>query len=164
MTTAEQIRQLKALLRETGGQIVAIDGAPVQSGEPSPKPRQPRQRQVAGDGGSKLELRFLDTWRMLCPEVELVREFMPVPDVARWRADFAVPALKIMVEVDGGTWEKGVKAHGYGSGATRDATKQNAATLAGWRVFRFTTDMLERRNIVGHVQPIVELVRRELAG
>lgn len=164
MTTAEQIRQLKTLLRETGGQIVAIDGVPVQGGEVSPKQHRQRQRQTTDAGGSKLELRFLDTWRMLCPEVELVREFMPVPEVAKWRADFAVPALKIMIEVDGGTWDTGVKGHGYGHGATRDATKQNAAVLAGWRVFRFTTDMLQRRAVVGHVQPIVELVRRELAG
>lgn len=166
-TTAEQIRQLKERIRANGGQIVAIDGVPyrdgaTQSGERSPDKRQ-RTRRTTPATGSPLEAKFLDAWRALCPEVELVREYMPVPDVAKWRADFAIPALRIMIEVDGGTWEKGVKGHGYGAGATRDAVKQNAAVLAGWRVFRFTTDMLHKRAIVASITPIIELVRSELA-
>jgi very-short-patch-repair endonuclease len=73
--------------------------------------------------------------RLPMPEREV--RFHPT---RRWRFDFAWPELKIAVEAEGGTWVNG--AHGRGKHFESDAEKYNAATLAGWRVFRFTTDMI----------------------
>ena len=59
----------------------------------------------------------------------------------QWRADIAWPALGVLLEVEGGTWVRG--RHVRGAGYRRDCEKYNAAALAGWRVFRVTSDMVE---------------------
>lgn len=172
-TTVEYIRALKRLMQETGGRIAAIDGAPYQDGDETRSAPRSAHKKKSGDPSpdsaaqgsrkSSLERAFADNWHVLCPEVELVSEHMPVPEVAGWRADFAILELKIMIEIDGGTWLHGAKGHGYGTGATRDCKKQNAATIAGWRVFRFTSDMLAKSNVISNLTPLVEFVRTELA-
>ena len=59
----------------------------------------------------------------------------------KWRFDFAWPVSKIAVEVEGGTWSKG--RHTRGAGFANDCEKYNSATLLGWRVYRFTSDMID---------------------
>ena len=60
----------------------------------------------------------------------------------RWRFDFAWPSVKIAVEIDGGAYTRG--RHTRGKGFEADCEKMNAAALLGWRVLRFTPQMLER--------------------
>lgn len=60
--------------------------------------------------------------------------------VRRWRFDFAWVRQRVAVEIEGGAWTQGRHTRGVGFGA--DCAKYNAATLAGWRVLRFTGDML----------------------
>lgn len=60
--------------------------------------------------------------------------------VRRWRFDFAIPAKKIGIEVEGGSWVNG--RHNRASGMEADCRKYNAATVQGWRIIRFTTDMV----------------------
>lgn len=59
----------------------------------------------------------------------------------KFRLDFAWEAQKVAVEVEGATWVKG--AHSSGAGIQRDCEKSNLALLAGWRVLRFTSTMLD---------------------
>lgn len=54
----------------------------------------------------------------------------------RFRADFAWPEQRLLVECQGGVWQN-KSGHSGGSGITRDIERGNAATLAGWRVLRF---------------------------
>lgn len=54
----------------------------------------------------------------------------------RWRADFAWPTLKVMVEIEGGTWVNG--RHTRGGGFEADLEKYNAAAMLGWAVLRFS--------------------------
>ena len=56
--------------------------------------------------------------------------------VRRWRADFAVPSRKILVEVEGGAWTNG--RHTRGKGYTGDMEKYNSAQLLGYQVYRYT--------------------------
>lgn len=58
----------------------------------------------------------------------------------RWRFDFAFPEQGLAVEIEGAIWTQG--RHTRGTGFTKDCEKYNAGVLAGWRVLRFTTDML----------------------
>ena len=58
----------------------------------------------------------------------------------RYRFDLAFPALRVAVEVDGATWTAG--RHTTGRGHRTDCEKTNLAQLMGWRVFRFSTDMI----------------------
>lgn len=70
-----------------------------------------------------------------------VRQFKAIPG-RKWAWDFAYPQAKVLIEVHGGTWSSGKSGHTSGAGIRRDCEKANAATLAGWRCFAFTSDMI----------------------
>lgn len=71
--------------------------------------------------------------------VECVKEFRFYKS-RKWRFDYALPAYKIAVEVEGGVWTGG--RHVRPRGFLGDMTKYNTATLLGWRVFRTTPNKL----------------------
>ncbi len=68
----------------------------------------------------------------------------------RFRFDFAWPDLMIAAEVEGGTWAGG--RHVRGDGYERDCQKYNLATFAGWRVYRFTTGMVNSGEAIATLQ------------
>jgi len=91
---------------------------------------------------SELEATFARYWTLLAsdlPEPEREYRFHPT---RRWRFDFAWPAEKVAVEIEGGIWTRG--RHVRGSGFEKDCEKYNMAVAEGWRVFRLTRGMLER--------------------
>lgn len=57
-----------------------------------------------------------------------------------WRFDYALPAYKIALEVEGGVYTEG--RHVRPKGFLGDMEKYNTATLLGWRVFRTTPSKL----------------------
>ena len=61
--------------------------------------------------------------------------------IRRWRFDWAMPSIKLAVELEGGTWANG--RHVRGKGYENDCRKYNAAALQGWRVLRFTSEMVD---------------------
>ena len=74
----------------------------------------------------------------------------------RWRFDFAFPDAKLGVEVDGGQWIPGGGRHNRAGGFQKDLEKMNAAVELGWRVLRFTPDMV----VVGTAANTIERVLR----
>jgi len=75
------------------------------------------------------------TARLPAPE----REFRAVAS-RRWRIDFAWPAQRIALEIEGGTWVQG--RHSRPKGFEGDCEKYNEIALQGWRVLRVTGDMV----------------------
>jgi len=69
-----------------------------------------------------------------------IREALKKNDLKDWRFDFALLEQKIAIEVEGGVFSGG--GHTRGAYYTDNCKKYNTATLAGWRVFRFTTDQV----------------------
>ena len=67
--------------------------------------------------------------------VECVKEHRFHPD-RLWRFDYAIPALRIAIEIDGGVWING--RHNRASGYLGDMEKFNAAATLGWVVLKFT--------------------------
>ena len=58
-----------------------------------------------------------------------------------WAFDWAFVGAKLAIEVDGNAWQvKGGGSHMQ----KKDLEKLNEATRRGWRVLRFTPQMLER--------------------
>lgn len=73
----------------------------------------------------------------------------------RWRFDFAWPDRMIACEVDGGTWSGG--RHVRGDGYERDCQKLNTATAEGWRVFRFTTGMVQSGEAIATLVRVITM-------
>jgi very-short-patch-repair endonuclease len=71
----------------------------------------------------------------------------------RFRFDFAWPALKVAVEVEGGVWSGG--RHTRGDGFENDCRKYNLATLAGWQVYRVTGGMIDSGEALAVVEQAV---------
>ena len=71
--------------------------------------------------------------------VEVVREYRFHP-TRKWRFDYAVPASRVALEVEGGVWTGG--RHTSPQGFLADIEKYNAAALLGWTVVRTTPDRL----------------------
>lgn len=69
----------------------------------------------------------------------------PVPEYRfhphrKWRADYAWPLHRVIVEIDGGAWSGG--RHTRGAGFIADLEKLNAAALLGYAVLRYTPQQL----------------------
>jgi len=96
----------------------------------------------AVNSASDLEQLFLTLWREMKPPgvPDPIREY-PFASPRRFRADFAWPAEKVMVEIQGGIYSKG--RHTRGGGFEADCEKRCLATYLGWRVFELTRRMLE---------------------
>ena len=62
--------------------------------------------------------------------------------VRKWRADYAFPSIRLLVEIEGGAWIGG--RHTSGSGFVADMEKYNAATLLGWSILRFQPAEVEK--------------------
>lgn len=69
----------------------------------------------------------------------------------QFRADFAWPQFKLLVEVQGGIWRPGGGAHSGGIAIERDIDKQQCAVLLGWFLFPVTTDDVKSGKAIGQV-------------
>ena len=64
----------------------------------------------------------------------------------KFRADFAFIEARLLVEVQGGIWQR--KAHGSIKGILADIERLNQATLWGWRLLRITAEQLNRDEVI----------------
>lgn len=71
--------------------------------------------------------------------LDVVKEYRFHP-TRKWRFDYAVPAIRMAVEVEGGVWTGG--RHTSGKGFLGDMEKYNEAALLGWCLIRTTPDQL----------------------
>ncbi len=115
---------------------------------------------------STLEKKFLEIWKRrglvggpdwVAPLPKPVREYKFHP-VRKWRFDFAWPAYRVAVEIDGGTWTGG--AHARGSGIDKDNEKRNSAAELGWRVLVFTSVDLTGRRVINTIQQVANLLHK----
>ena len=65
-----------------------------------------------------------------------VREYQAIPG-RKFRFDFAFLRERLLIEINGGTYNGG--AHGRGVGINRDYEKGNLAVVNNWRVLSFDT-------------------------
>lgn len=72
--------------------------------------------------------------------LEYVREYKFHPK-RRFRFDFAILKLKIGIEYEGGIYNFG--RHVRGRSYTSDCIKYNLAQIEGWKVLRYTVNMVE---------------------
>ena len=102
--------------------------------------------------GSKLENKFMGQLMAEgLPDPEREHRFSPP---RRWRFDFAWPELKIAAELEGGTFTEKSR-HTTGTGFRKDCEKYNAATLQGWRVFRFDCTMVGKGQAIKTIKQAI---------
>lgn len=104
--------------------------------------------------GSSLEARLLLQLRALrLPEPDREVELIPG---RKFRWDFAWPAHKLAVEVQGGEWmAKG--GHNSAAGLQRDCEKAALATLAGWRQLSVTGSMVRSGRAVALIESALRM-------
>jgi very-short-patch-repair endonuclease len=78
----------------------------------------------------------------------------------RWRADFYIigAAPMLLVEIDGGGFVGG--RHGRGTGIEKDAEKQSAAAILGYRVIRVTPRQVEDGRALSWIRQALGLEER----
>ena len=99
--------------------------------------------------------KITDVFTVICKtdlKVECVKEYKFHP-TRRWRFDYAIPAHKIALEVEGGVWTGG--RHTSPKGFLGDIEKYNTATLMGWRVFRTTPDELYKLSTINLIKSAI---------
>ncbi|GIV86606.1 MAG: hypothetical protein KatS3mg054_0635 [Chloroflexus sp.] len=82
------------------------------------------------------------------------REYRAVPE-RRFRWDFALPDVRVLVEVQGGIWMRERTGHTSGRGVRRDCEKANLAALHGWRTLFFTPDMVRSGEAIAMIERII---------
>ena len=100
---------------------------------------------------SDLEQAFQQQLTLCGYEVEQEYMFHPT---RRWRFDFAFQTVKIAAEIEGGTWSGG--RHTRGGGFREDCIKYNEAVLLGWKVYRFTGDMVTDGLALEYIEKALE--------
>lgn len=90
--------------------------------------------------------------------VECVREYRFHPS-RMWRFDYAIPPLRIAIEIDGGIWING--RHNRASGYLGDMEKFNAAATLGWVVLKFTPQEQYTRKALDLITATVATATKE---
>ena len=67
------------------------------------------------------------------------REYSISPKT-KHRFDFALPNQKILIEIQGSIWTNG--RHSRGKGFESDCRKSNLAVFLGWRLLKYSTEMV----------------------
>lgn len=73
-----------------------------------------------------------------------VAEYRGIPG-RDFRFDYAWPSIRVALEIDGGVWMRR-GGHTTGTGKTRDCEKDWLAAQFGWRVIRWTSEMVGVKN------------------
>lgn len=106
----------------------------------APTPAEVLKREQARAKREKLELALAMQLRALGLTEGLERQWL-FHDTRKFRFDFAYPAVKLAVEVDGGTWTQG--RHTRGAGILADCEKSACAAILGWRVIHCVTNQVD---------------------
>ena len=120
-------------------EIVEAVGALARHGKPGMQTMHKVLEMRAGEGfmgESELEmhgLRLLREWGFPDPNLQYP---LPWRSSRKGRVDFAYPAIRLIIEIDGRKWHSTLDAF------EEDRLRDNHAQLAGWRVLRITYRMM----------------------
>jgi very-short-patch-repair endonuclease len=114
---------------------------------PKAKPKAKAKKQSAGSKGEEALAA-----QLRAAGVEFEREQTLIPK-RRFRFDFLITGSDLVIEVEGGTWSGG--RHTSGVGFRSDCYKYNLALELGYRVLRYTTDMVTKGEAIAQILNIL---------
>lgn len=79
----------------------------------------------------------------------------------KWQIDFAWPAVKIGVEIQGGIYMAG-GAHALPTHIERDLRKHNALLDAGWQVWHWMPQDITSGEALQHIEPVLRCALNRL--
>lgn len=111
----------------------------------SPRPSTENQRavrQLQREGLEQEARQVIRIAELPAPDVHYpLRKIAGLTAGRQEHVDFAWPAQRLAVEINGGTWQA-KSGHNSGRGLRRDWHKTNRLQLAGWLILTFTSDMV----------------------
>ena len=114
---------------------------------PKAKAKAKAKKQSAGSKGEEALAA-----QLLAAGVGFEREQTLIPK-RRFRFDFLITGSDLVIEVEGGTWSGG--RHTSGAGFRSDCYKYNLALELGYRVLRYTTDMVTKGEAIAQILNIL---------
>lgn len=122
-----------------------------------------RVKKTIEEKESVAERAFITQWLRfgtftLDEEIPMYREYKFDPK-RNSRFDFAWPEQKVACEIEGGTWQRG--GHTTGTGYQKDCEKYNRAIELGWRVLRYTPQMVEAApdEVIAQVERVIRGIK-----
>lgn len=115
------------------------------TGQTEESPAEILRKEVAKQKREVLEDQFAYCWSIATDgdaKLKPQRQFQ-FHEKRKFRFDFAWPAVKLAVEINGGQWING--GHNRGGGMNNDCDKKRLAIEADWRVMEFTGDDISKR-------------------
>lgn len=110
-----------------------------------------------GSGATESELEATLYQQMRIAAVPLPEKQVRFHPTRQWRADFCWRELRVIVEVQGGTWTNG--AHTRGGGYENDCEKMAEAQLLGYRVLYVTGDMVKDGRALRLIERMLDFAR-----
>ena len=89
---------------------------------------------------------------------QYVREYQAIPG-RKFRFDFAFVDERLLIEINGGTYNGG--AHGRGVGINRDYEKGNLAVQHGFRLLQFDTKMVKSGVGLEFTEQLINQLKQE---
>jgi len=115
------------------------------------KPKKPTKKPKPASLGESTFLLHLKSYKL---EHLFEREHR-FHEVRGWRFDYACAQHRIAVEIEGGTkW--GNSRHSKGAGFIGDCDKYNTATMMGWEIYRFSTEMVLDATAIDFIRDLLK--------
>lgn len=90
--------------------------------------------------------------------IEFERQYRWCPG-RRYKADFAHPMARLLVEVQGGTHIRGKRSHTGAIGYEYDRMRNNEAVILGWRMLEFTPKHIKSGRAIREIKRALEAFR-----
>jgi len=77
----------------------------------------------------------------------------------QWKADYFLPDLKLVIEIEGAIFQNG--RHNRATGFLKDIEKYNAITLEGLKLLRYATHEIERtrgQNVIDDLKKYLQKI------
>ncbi len=106
---------------------------------------------------NKWEIPFITLFRAKHPDLPVPERDYQFAPPRRWKIDFALPCIKVGVELNGGG---GRSRHASVTGHKNDCDKLNMAVMTGWKILQFNVIHLKKMDEV--VEFAAQVIRANL--